>query len=214
MNYTREQIAAALDLAVLKPTTTEHHIWVACNLASHHGIKSVCVLPCNVALAAKYFDNVSTVIGFPLGTSTPDSKYAEANDAIGNGARELDVVINYGRLLDRELRYVSRDLENIVDVAHPVLVKAVLETCYLSPDEIRTACKLCVDAGVDFVKTSTGFGPHGATPQAVNIIRDALIGTRVQIKASGGIHTYADAARYLDLGCARLGSSRFKEVLP
>jgi deoxyribose-phosphate aldolase len=214
LNYTREQIAAALDLAVLKPTTTEHHIWVACNLASHHGIKSVCVLPCNVALAAKYFDNVSTVIGFPLGTSTPDSKYAEANDAIGNGARELDVVINYGRLLDHELRYVSRDLENIVDVAHPVLVKAILETCYLSPDEIRTACKLCVDTGVDFVKTSTGFGPHGATPQAVNIIRDALIGTNVKIKASGGINAYADAAIYLDLGCARLGSSRFKELLP
>jgi deoxyribose-phosphate aldolase len=218
MQYTREQIANALDLAVLKPTTTEHHVWSACELAKHHGIKSVCVQPCNVALASKYFSNVSTVIGFPLGSTSPTAKFNEARDALDKGARELDIVINYGRLLDHEFSYVQKELAAIVSYARndprPSRIKAIIETCYLSPDDIRTACRLCEAAGVDFVKTSTGFGPQGATPQAVNIIRDALAGTGVQIKASGGIHNYADACRFLDLGCSRLGSSKFKELLP
>ena len=156
------------------------------------------------------------VIGFPLGATSANAKFEEAGQAVQDGAKELDVVINYGRLLDHELSYVKDELKDITANAHRcrVLVKAIIETCYLSPDDIRTACRLCEAAGVDFVKTSTGFGPHGATTQAVNIIRDALAGTGVQIKASGGIHTYEDACRFLDLGCSRLGSSKFKELLP
>jgi deoxyribose-phosphate aldolase len=215
MNYTSQQIADALDLAVLKPTATAGDVTRACALANKHKIKSVCVAPCNVRLAAGLFDNISAVVGFPHGNSTADAKYYEAVAAIRDGAKELDVVINYGRFLDGELWPVMTELALVVSAAHRsgVLVKAILETCRYTSKQTTEACRICVDAGVDFVKTSTGFGRHGATPDAVQLMLDAVQG-KARVKASGGIATYADAARYLDMGCARIGSSKFYELLP
>ena len=216
MSYTKLDIANALDLAVLKPTATRAHIETACALANKYSIRSVCVAPCYVLLASSLCHTVSAVIGFPHGNSTPDTKYREAVTAIKDGARELDVVINYGRFLDGNPTDVITELALIVAAARPagVRVKAILETCYYTPDQIRTACKLCVNAGVDFVKTSTGFGQHGATIGVVGVILNALKGTNVQVKASGGIHHYEDASLYLDMGCTRLGASNFNELLP
>jgi deoxyribose-phosphate aldolase len=127
----------------------------------------------------------------------------------------LDVVVNYGPFLDNGHHNAFWDVAGIVKAAHPrgVLVKAILETCYYTPDQIFQACRLCVAAGVDFVKTSTGFGPGGAMPEAVKTMLEAVDG-EVKVKASGGIKTYADAARYLDLGCTRLGASTYRELLP
>ncbi len=214
MSYTREQIAAALDLAVLKPTATAADVRAACALAVARQVKSVCVAPVWVPMASDLYGNVCAVVAFPHGNTLPEAKYAEAVAAMDCGAKELDVVVNYGRFLDNGRHDAFWDIAGIVKAARPrgVLVKAILETCHYTPDQIHQACKLCVLAGVDFVKTSTGFGPGGATPEAVRIMLAAVDG-EAQVKASGGIKTYADAARYLDLGCTRLGSSTYRGLL-
>lgn len=214
MSYTREQIAAALDLAVLKPTATAADVRAACALAATNSIKSVCVAPAWVPMASDLYANVCAVIAFPHGNTLPEAKYAEAVAAMDCGAKELDVVVNYGQFLDGRHEALW-DIAAIVKAARPrgVLVKALLEICYYTPAQIHEACRLCVKSGVDFVKTSTGFGPGGATPEAVKTMLVAVDG-EAQVKASGGIKTYSDAARYLDLGCTRLGSSRYQELLP
>jgi deoxyribose-phosphate aldolase len=174
-----------------------------------------------VRLAKRYTDRVCAVIGFPHGNTSPEVKEYEARQAILHGAVELDVVCNLGRFLDGTCGSLERPdlkwlgLGGVVAVAHDkgVLVKAILETCYLDDSEIQTLCEMCVHERVDFVKTSTGFGPKGATPRAVTIMVEA-VAQRAGVKASGGINSYADACRYLDLGCARLGSSRYQELLP
>jgi deoxyribose-phosphate aldolase len=154
---------------------------------------------------------VAAVIGFPHGGVRPEVKALEARLALAEGARELDTVLNIGGLKSGREDLVRDDIAAVVAEAKPAgaIVKVILETCYLSPDEIRTACRLAEEAGADFVKTSTGFGvkasgPTGATPEAVRIMLDA-VGGRLQVKASGGIRTWADAIAYLDMGCTRLG---------
>jgi len=215
MNYTKKQIAAALDLAVLQPTATRQNVIDDAKLVQSEEIASLCVAPCNVAIARRWTDRVCAVIGFPHGNSTTEAKLEEAHQAIRNGACELDVVINYGRFLENQVGIIAYDLRTVVNRAHGsgVKVKAILETCYYTPAQIVGACRLCVDCGVDWVKTSTGFGPSNATVGAVAIML-GVVGDRVQIKASGGIKTYADACTYLSLGCTRLGASRYEELLP
>jgi len=215
MTYTKEQIAAALDLAVLKPTATAADVRAACALAVVGKVKSVCVAPAWVPMASDLYDNVCAVVAFPYGNTLPEAKHAEAVAAMDCGAKELDVVVNYGRFLDGGQHDAFWEIASIVKTAHPrgVLVKAVLEVCHYTPDQLRQACRLCVAAGVDFVKTSTGFGVGGATPEAVTTMLQAVDG-EVQVRASGGIKTYADAARYLDLGCTRIGASTYLGLLP
>jgi len=215
MTYTKEQIAAALDLAVLKPTATARDVIRAARLVQKEGLAALCIAPCNVRLARRYTDRVCAVIGFPHGNTLPTVKVLEAGLAIEHGAGELDVVINYGHLLAGKPKIGHEELILLVHLFKPmgIPIKAVLETCHYRPDQIRDACKLCVNCGVDLVKTSTGFGPGGATPEAVKTMLEAVDG-EAQVKASGGIKTYADAARYLDLGCTRLGSSSYRELLP
>jgi len=213
VTYTPQQIADALDLAVLKPTATLGDVDRACDLANKYRIHSVCVAPCNAAFAARLFKNTSVVIGFPHGNSTPATKLYEAAEAMHAGAKELDVVINYGHFLSGDWGPLEAELELIVPLAHEngVLVKAILETCYYSMKEITEVCRICVDHGVDFVKTSTGFA-DGANRHVVEAMVEAVRG-EAQVKASGGIGSYADVAQYLDLGCTRLGSSKYLELL-
>jgi len=215
MVYPPQMIARALDLAVLKPEATTEEVHEAARLVAREGIRSVCVAPCNVKVARKITDRVCAVVGFPHGTSVPAVKLHEAAMAVGHGAAEIDVVINYGRFLEGHPRPVREELSYIVNMVcrFGVVVKAILETCHYTDQQIRDACRLCVDCGVDYVKTSTGFGPAGATVEAVGIMVEAVKG-RAEVKASGGIKTYADAARYLDLGCTRIGASVFEELLP
>ncbi len=214
MSYTPQQIAAALDLAVLKPTATADDVRDACALANKHNIVSVCVAPCHVKLAASIHDNVSTVIGFPHGNGLWNAKLVEAAKAIDNGAKELDVVVNYGRYLDGDRITIGEELWALVGLHPDVRVKAILESCYYTPAQLLDAAKICVNFGVDWLKTSTGFGREGATPGAVAILLKAAEGTSVEVKASGGVKTYADASTYLTMGCTRLGSSRYSELLP
>ena len=216
MNYTPKQIADVLDYAILNPLCTPEGIKYGAVYATKHNIKSVCVASGYVGIASQYHDNVSSVIAFPHGNMDPKAKLREAQLAVLFGARELDIVISYGRFLDGDFSSIQRELEGIVDMAHyeGVLVKAILETCYYTPVEIRQACEECVKVEVDFVKTSTGFGTYGATVEDVQIMLDAVKGTNIGVKASGGIHCYADVVAYLDIGASRVGSSKYLELLP
>ena len=214
-DLTRRAIADSLDYAVLKPTATIQDISCGATYAAKHDLVSVCVASVNVGIAAEFHRNVSAVIGFPHGNTHPKAKMKEARRAIKDGAKELDVVINYGRFLGGDLSIIDVELTELCRMAHEnlVLVKAILETCYYAPSQIRTACRWCSMAGVDYVKTSTGFGPGHATVEAVKVMLEATEHSDVQVKASGGIKTYKDAAKFLNLGCGRIGSSRFQELL-
>jgi deoxyribose-phosphate aldolase len=212
MNYTAEQIAQALDLSVLKPMQTPKDIDEACQVAKEHGIHSICVQPCYVDFAKQRGVRVTSVIGFPHGLSPVKS--TEAAFAIAAGADELDVVVNYSAVKAGWWSTVAAELMAIVRLAKPrgITTKAILETCYLDRLEIVKLVRICKEAGFDFIKTSTGFGEKGATEDVVRLLVD--IKGDMQVKASGGIRTYDDACKYLDLGCKRIGSSDFFGLLP
>lgn len=217
MKYQAQEIAGALDYAVLRPIASVQEVETAARLAYAKGFACLCVASYNVSVAKPIMPRVCAVIGFPHGNMSPRIKYEEAAQAIEDGAVELDVVINYGRFLEGHTITVVHELSQILVRAHSarprVLVKAILETGYYRPKQIVAACRLCVDCGVDFVKTSTGFGPGNATPEAVWLMIATVKGL-AQVKASGGIQSYADACRFLDLGCTRLGSSHYLDLLP
>ena len=211
-----DEIIPALDIAVLRPDATLREVTEAAREVEAIGAASICVASCNVAMAKSVTSRVCSVIGFPHGNMSPDVKFTEARAAVEDGAAELDVVINYGRFLDGRLTAVKEELQRILQYTVPrqVRVKAILETCYYSPLQITGACKLCMDLGVDWVKSSTGcFG--GATPEAVLTMLEAVNGG-CQVKASGGIKTYETACFYLSAGCTRLGVGyrSYKELLP
>ncbi len=216
-DYTKEEICSALDYSVLKPTTTKDDIVRACTLGNKHHIKSVCIPQIYVPLACSMFWNVSTVIGFPHGNTPPSLKAIEAWSAIEAGAMELDVVVNYGQFLDGDMDPMYNELKEIVKIAHhplkQVIVKAILETCYYTPEQLVNACQICCDVGVDFIKTSTGYTARGADVDSVSIILRAIY-NKIPVKASGGIKTYEDVCTFLDMGCTRIGSSSFHSLLP
>jgi len=210
---TPQELARLIDHTALKPDTTEARIQQLCNEARRYGFAAVCVNPCYVPLAAALLEGssvaVCTVIGFPLGATQTVTKVAEALQALRDGARELDVVLNIGLLKSGRLEAVRHDLQAVVDVAHqaqpPALVKVILETALLSEAEKITACHLALEVGADFVKTSTGFA-GGATVEDVALLR-RIVGDRIGIKASGGIRTRAQAEALLAAGATRLGTS-------
>jgi len=211
--WTRQQIAATIDHAALKPNMTDQDIVANCELGRRYQVASVCVRPCDVALAARELAGSgvvpSAVIGFPHGTHRPEVKALEARLAIEDGAKELDMVMAIGKFLSGDVAWVLRDIAGVVAEAKRVggvLVKVILETCYLTPEQIAQACEIARDAGADFVKTSTGFGDGPATPAAIDVMIKT-VGDRLGVKASGGIRSYEIACGYLDQGCQRLGSA-------
>jgi deoxyribose-phosphate aldolase len=215
MTRTAAAVARLMDHAVLKPEYSAADLAAHAAMCRERGVGCLCVRSADVAEAVRLVAGspvvVAAVIGFPHGGVRPEVKALEARLAIADGARELDMVLNVGALKSGRGDLVRGDIAAVVTEARPAgaIVKVILETCYLTPEEIRAACRLAEEAGADFVKTSTGFGvkasgPTGATPEAVRIMLDA-VGGRLQVKASGGIRTWADAIAYLDLGCTRLG---------
>ena len=205
-----ETVARLLDHAVLKPDATAADLARHARMCVERGVGCLCVRSCDVAAAARLLAGspvvVAAVIGFPHGGQRPEVKALEARLAIADGAGELDMVLNVGALRSGDDAAVRADIAAVVAEARPhgVPVKVILETCLLAPEQIVAACRLAEEAGADFVKTSTGFGGGGATPEAVRTMLDA-VGGRLGVKASGGIRTWEDAERYLDMGCARLG---------
>ena len=207
---TIRDVAALLDHAVLKPNFTAADLAAHAAMCVARGVGCLCVRPADVAAAVGHVAGspvvVASVIGFPHGSHRPETKALESRLAIADGAKELDMVIAIGPLLSGDESRVREDIGAVVAAARPygVLVKVIFETCYLTPAQIVTACRLAEEAGANFVKTSTGFGTAGATPEAVRVMLDT-VGGRLGVKASGGIRTWDDAVMYLDMGCTRLG---------
>lgn len=204
------QFASMIDHTLLKANATQEEIGKLCEEAKKYGFASVCVNPAYVPLASKLLRGsnvkVCTVIGFPLGSTTPTVKAIEARDAIANGADEIDMVINIGALKSGNHTLVLDDIKAVRQATRGKILKVILETAYLTKEEKIIACKLSKEAGADFVKTSTGFGPHGATVEDVKLMRE-VVGPDMGVKASGGIRDCKTAAEMVKAGATRLGTS-------
>lgn len=208
----KPELAHLIDHTLLKPEATRQQITQLCQEALKYKFASVCINPTHVKLAAHLLQNsdvkVCTVIGFPLGATSSQAKICEADQALNDGATEVDMVINVGALKAREDDLVARDIAGVVDKAHSrnALCKVIIETALLTDEEKVRACRLAKRAGADFVKTSTGFSSGGATAEDVALMR-RTVGPLVGVKASGGIRTLTDAQKMVMAGATRLGVS-------
>ena len=204
-------IAKTIDHTLLKPEATAADIQALCREASQYGFASVCVNTCYVKLASELLRGsgvkVCCTVGFPLGAMAPKAKAFEAAQAVADGAEEVDMVLWIGALKKGDTAAVQADIEGVVNACHPkAIVKVILETCLLTESQIETACRLCVAAGAEYVKTSTGFSTAGATAGHVALMKQA-VGGRAKVKAAGGIRTYEDAVKMLNAGADRIGAS-------
>ena len=205
-------IAKIIDHTLLKPEATRDQIVQLCREAREYGFATVCVNPSYVKLAAELLRGssvkVCSVVGFPLGATLPEVKAYEARRAIEEGAAEIDMVINIGALKSGDLELVKRDIASVVDVCHArgALCKVIIEAALLTDEEKVLACQLARAAGADYVKTSTGFGPGGATVQDVALMR-RTVGPEMGVKAAGGIRSYEAAKSMVEAGATRIGAS-------
>jgi len=205
-------VASMIDHTLLKPDATRKDIEGLCREAAEYEFASVCVNPTWVALCASLLHltrvNVCSVVGFPLGATTPDTKHYETRRAIFDGAREIDMVINVGALKSGELRIVERDIEAVTSPCREAgaLSKIIIEAALLTDDEKVTACTLAKAAGADYVKTSTGFGPGGATPGDVALMR-RVVGEEMGVKAAGGVRDLESLRAMVAAGATRVGAS-------
>lgn len=199
-----------IDHTLLKPTAIITDIEKLCTEAIEHSFYAVCINSCYVSFATNNLVNspvkIASVIGFPLGAITEKSKLFEANDCIHNGATEIDMVLNIGLLKSGYYQVIEDEISKIKKTIGSNTLKVIFENCYLTTDEKTTACKIALNSGADFIKTSTGFGTGGATINDVILMKKA-VGNHIKIKASGGIKDYETAKEYLNLGVSRIGTS-------
>ncbi|MFL1896247.1 deoxyribose-phosphate aldolase [Aquimarina sp. 2-A2] len=199
-----------IDHTLLKPQAVADDINTLCEEAITHNFYAVCLNGCFVTQAVKLLQDtavkVAAVIGFPLGAMATKAKVFEATQAIADGADEIDMVLNIGWLKAGDHDAVEREIKEIKTAIGEKVLKVIIETCFLNVTEKKVACQLCVNAGADFVKTSTGFGTGGATMDDIELMKEE-VGSLVKIKASGGIKDYATAKAYIDLGVTRIGTS-------
>lgn len=207
---TLKQLAKTIDHSLLTPDLKEEDVKAGCELAARYQVASVCVKPWDVRLAARVLAGtdvkVGTVIGFPHGSSTMETKVFEARKAIEDGAVELDMVINIGAMRSGQYDYVRKEIHEVVEAARgKALVKVILENAYLTKEEIARGSQLVEEAGADFVKTSTGFAPTGATIDDLKLMRES-VSEKVQIKAAHGIRTLDSLLEAIDAGATRIGA--------
>ncbi len=199
-----------IDHTNLKAYAKEEDIKKLCEEAVEYGFASVCVNPYYVKYASELLKNtnisVCTVIGFPLGQNTIDVKEYEAINAIQNGADEIDMVVNIAAIKDGKFDYVKKEIETVRDSAEGKILKVIIETCYLTSDEIIKMTEICNETFVNFIKTSTGFGTSGAKEEDVKLMNEHKM-DYLEIKASGGIKNYDDATKFIEAGATRLGTS-------
>ena len=210
MDLNVEKLAKMIDHTVLKPETTQSKIKQLCDEAVIYDFAAVCINPVHAVYAAELLKDTSVkvcvVVGFPLGATTPEVKAFETKTVVSAGAHEVDMVMNIGAMRDENFDLVKRDIESVVSASGDAHVKVILETGFFKDDQKRKACLICKEAGADFVKTSTGFGPMGATPHDVLLMRET-VGPSMGVKAAGGIRSFKDAMRLIDAGADRLGTS-------
>lgn len=212
MDCTCKDIAKMIDHSLLRPELTEADVRTGCEVAKKYDVASVCCAPSEVSLVKELLDGsdvkTSTVIGFPHGYNKAETKVFEAEQAIKDGAVELDMVLNIGRLLSGDYDYVKKDIRGVVEVAHrhDAVVKVIFENYYLTDEQKRKACELAEEAGADFVKTSTGFAAGGATPEDLRLMREC-VSEKVQVKAAGGVRDLEAALMVRKIGCTRFGAT-------
>jgi deoxyribose-phosphate aldolase len=216
--YTKKQVAQTIDHAVLKPENTDIDLQQNAKMCIENGVFSMCVKPCDIKAAKELLKKsdvkVSCVLSFPHGADATPVKAFQAKQAIEDGTDEIDMVMNIGKFLSGDWEYVVEDIKAVVDVAHShgVLVKVIQESGFLTLEQVAKACELSYEAGADFVKTSTGFGPGKATPEILEVMVKT-VGDRMMVKPSGGIRTWEDAVAFLEQGADRLGIGSTEAVL-
>lgn len=211
----KEELLKRLDHTLLKQTATWEQIRRLCEDGMKYHTASVCIPPCYVKRAKEYVEDklaICTVIGFPNGNMTTAAKVFETEDAVKNGADEIDMVINIGALKDGEEQVVLEEIKAVKKACQGKLLKVIIETCLLTEEEKRTMCRIVTESGADYIKTSTGFSTGGATFEDVKLMK-ASVGNQVKVKAAGGIQTVEDAETFLALGADRLGTSRLIQLL-
>ena len=208
--HTPRELAAVIDHTLLRPSATRGEVERLCSEAAAYWFRTVCVNPVLVADAVRFLRGTSvgvcSVVGFPFGTHLVTTKAHETREAVKGGATEIDMVIRIGALKQGDDQAVLDDIRAVVEAADSRAVKVILETCYLTEEEKVRACILAVEGGASFVKTSTGYGPAGATAEDVALMR-RTVGENVGVKAAGGIRTLGDALRMIQAGARRLGTS-------
>ena len=211
MNYNK-----MIDHTVLKADTPLETVKRICDEAMEYGFASVCINPCHVAYCADYLKdsnvNVCTVIGFPNGYNTTDVKIFETENALKNGADEIDMVINLGDLMDKNYDNILSEITKIKAVCGTKILKVIIETCLLNEEQKIKMCEIVTKSGADFIKTSTGFSTGGATFEDIELFAK-YVGKNIKIKAAGGISSIADAEKFISLGADRLGTSRIVKIV-
>lgn len=216
--YTFEQVARTIDHSILKPDHRYSDVENGAEVALKFNTASLCIRPMDVAKAAKLLAGsdvaVCTVIGFPHGSVTTATKVFETQDAIQNGATEVDMVLNISALLSGDFAFVEQDIRAVTEAAHSkgVSVKVIFETAFLNDDLVIKACQLTEAAGADYVKTSTGFASEGATLHNIQLMK-ATVGDRLKVKSSGGVRTLDQLIDFMDAGVSRSGSSATEAIL-
>ncbi len=210
-----KEILKICDHTLLLQTATWDEIRALCDDAIKYECASVCIPPCYIKAAREYMEekmNITTVIGFPNGNVTTDTKVYETKDAVAKGADEIDMVINVGALKAGMDDYVLREIRDIRMAASGRILKVIVETCLLTEEEKVRVCGIVTKSGADFIKTSTGFSTAGATFEDVKLFKEN-VGENVRIKAAGGIGSIADAEKFIELGASRLGTSRIVKIV-
>jgi deoxyribose-phosphate aldolase len=214
--YSKVKIAKTIDHSLLKPEMTRDEVRQGCEIAKKYDVASVCCKPSDVAFCAEILKGtdveVGTVVGFPHGSSTTDTKVFETKNAIANGATEIDMVLNIGQLKSGLYDAVKADIAAVVAAAGGKMVKVILENAYLTDEEKITACKLCEAAGAHYVKTSSGYAPTGATVADVKLMR-AAVSPAVKVKSAGGVRTLDALIEMLDAGVERSGATTTSTML-
>lgn len=211
----KREILKRLDHTLLKQTATWEQIRGLCEEGMEYQVASVCIPPCYVKKAKDYVQEglkICTVIGFPNGNMTTAAKVFETEDAVKNGADEIDMVINLGMVKDRDYEGVLAEIQAVKKACHGKLLKVIIETCLLTEEEKIELCKVVTMSGADYIKTSTGFSTGGATFADVELMRKH-VGKEVKVKAAGGIASVEDAEKFISLGADRLGTSRLISLL-
>lgn len=216
IEVTAEELAGMIDHTILSPYATENSLERLCEEAKVHGFKSVAVNPYYTRFCADQLKGedveVDTMVGFPLGQTTSEDKVSEAERAVEDGATEIDMVMNIGAFRDEKYEFVEDEIRAVIDAAESNLVKVIIESGYLTYEKVREASELVKDAGADFVKNSTGFGPLGANIPHIRLMREA-VGGDFGVKAAGGIRDFRDALRMIAAGADRIGASSGVEIV-
>lgn len=214
--YSKEKIAKTIDHSLLKPEMTRAQVAEGCEIARHYAVASVCCKPSDVAFCAELLRGsgveVGTVVGFPHGSSTTETKVFETKQALQDGATEIDLVLNIGKLKSGLFEEVKDDIAAVVDAAQGRIVKVILENAYLTDDEKVKACQLCEAAGAHYVKTSSGYAPSGATIDDVKLMR-ASVSPHIKVKSAGGVRTLDALIEMIDAGVERSGATTTNVML-